>query len=114
MYAIRSYYGLLTREKLPVTVADFIVAHIHNKYLFLLVINIFLLLIGCVMDIVSAVVVISPILLIALQKFDINLIHYGIIMIVNIEFGFLTFPFGLNLFVSMGITGKSLTSYNFV
>jgi C4-dicarboxylate transporter DctM subunit len=47
--------------------------------------------------------------MVALQKFDIDLIHYGIMMIVNIEFGFLTFPFGLNLFVAMGITGKSLT-----
>jgi len=104
-----TFIWLLTREKLPVAAADFIVAHIQNKYLFLFVINIFLLLVGCVMDIVSAVVVISPILLIALQQFDIDLIHYGIIMIVNIELGFLTFPFGLNLFVAMGITGKSLT-----
>lgn len=104
-----TFIWLLTREKLPVAAADFIVAHIQNKYVFLLVINIFLLLVGCVMDIVSAVVVISPILLIALQQFDIDLIHYGIIMIVNIEFGFLTFPFGLNLFVAMGLTGKSLT-----
>jgi C4-dicarboxylate transporter DctM subunit len=61
------------------------------------------------MDIVSAIIIISPILMVALEEFDINLIHYGIIMIVNIEFGFLTFPFGLNLFVTMGITGKSLT-----
>jgi len=44
-----------------------------------------------------------------LQEFDIDLIHFGIMMIVNVEFGFLTFPFGLNLFVSMGITGKTLT-----
>lgn len=104
-----TFIWLLTREKLPVTAADFITAHIQNKYIFLLAINVFLLLVGCVMDIVSAIIVISPILLVALQKFDIDLIHYGIIMIVNIEFGFLTFPFGLNLFVAMGITGKSLT-----
>lgn len=104
-----TFIWLLTREKLPVAAADFITAHIQNKYIFLLAINVFLLLVGCVMDIVSAIIVISPILLVALQKFDIDLIHYGIIMIVNIEFGFLTFPFGLNLFVAMGITGKSLT-----
>jgi C4-dicarboxylate transporter DctM subunit len=61
------------------------------------------------MDIVSAIIVISPILAVALQQLDIDLIHYGIIMIVNIELGFLTFPFGLNLFVAMGITGKPLT-----
>jgi C4-dicarboxylate transporter DctM subunit len=104
-----TFIWLLTREQLPVMAADFITTHIQNKYVFLLVINIFLLLVGCVMDIVSAIIVISPILMVALDKFDINLIHYGIIMIVNIEFGFLTFPFGLNLFVAMGITGKSLT-----
>ena len=104
-----TFIWLLTRERLPVIAADFIISHIDNKYVFLLVVNIFLLLVGCVMDIVSAVVIISPILLIALQQYDIDLIHFGVMMIVNIEFGFLTFPFGLNLFVAMGITGKSLT-----
>jgi len=104
-----AFIWLLTRERLPIIAADFIMEHIKNKYVFLLVINIFLLLVGCVMDIVSAIIVISPILVVALQKFNIDLIHYGIIMIVNIELGFLTFPFGLNLFVAMGITGKSLT-----
>lgn len=104
-----AFIWLLTREQLPVAAADFLTTHIQNKYLFLLLINIFLLLVGAVMDIVSAIVVISPILLVALEKFEIDLIHYGIIMIVNVEFGFLTFPFGLNLFVAMGITGKSLT-----
>ena len=101
------FIWLITRERLPVIAADFIMEHIKNKYVFLLAINIFLLLVGCVMDIVSAIIVISPILAVALLKYDINLIHYGIMMIVNIELGFLTFPFGLNLFVSMGITGKS-------
>jgi C4-dicarboxylate transporter DctM subunit len=104
-----SFIWLLTRENLPLQAADFIMAHIQNKYLFLLAINGFLLLVGCVMDIVSAIIVISPILVVALNQMDIDLIHYGIIMIVNIEMGFLTFPFGLNLFVSMGITGKPLT-----
>ncbi len=104
-----TFIWLLTREKLPALAAEFIVSHIENKYLFLLVINIFFILVGCFMDIVSAVVVISPILFIALQQYDIDLVHFGIMMIVNIELGFLTFPFGLNLFVAMGITGKSLT-----
>jgi C4-dicarboxylate transporter DctM subunit len=104
-----TFIWLLTREKLPVLAADFIVSHIQNKYLFLFVINIFFILVGCFMDIVSAVVVISPILQIALQQYNIDLVHFGVMMIVNIELGFLTCPFGLNLFVAMGITGKSLT-----
>jgi len=89
-----TFIWLLTREKLPALAAEFIISHIENKYVFLLVINIFFILVGCFIDIVSA---------------DIDFIHFGIMMIVNIEFGFLTFPFGLNLFVAMGITGKSLT-----
>ena len=104
-----TFIWLLTREQLPVKAAEFIVAHIGNKYIFLFAINILLLIIGCLMDIVSAILVLSPILLVTLQKFDIDLIHFAIIMIINVEFGFLTFPFGLNLFVSMGITGKTLT-----
>jgi len=60
------------------------------------------------MDIVTAIIIISPILVETLKRFDIDFIHYGIIMIVNIECGFLTPPFGLNLFVSMAIMRKSL------
>ena len=104
-----AFIWLLTREQLPVKAAEFIIAHVGNKYLFLLCINVLLLLIGCVMDIVSAILVLSPILFVTLQKFDIDLIHFAIMMIVNVELGFLTFPFGLNLFVAMGITGKTLT-----
>lgn len=103
-----TFIWLLTREQLPVRAAEFIVAHVGNKYVFLFAINCLLLVVGCLMDIVSAILVLSPILLVTLQQFDIDLIHYGIMMIVNIELGFLTFPFGLNLFVAMGITRKSL------
>lgn len=104
-----TFIWLLTREQLPVKAAEFIVSHVGNKYLFLLCINVLLLIIGCLMDIVSAILVLSPILVVTLEKFNIDLIHFAIMMIVNVEFGFLTFPFGLNLFVAMGITGKSLT-----
>jgi C4-dicarboxylate transporter DctM subunit len=104
-----TFIWLLTREQLPVRAAGFIAEHIGNKYLFLLSINILLLCIGCVMDIVSAILVLSPILFVTLQQFNINMIHFGIMMIVNVELGFLTFPFGLNLFVAMGMTEKTLT-----
>jgi len=104
-----TFIWLLTREQLPVKAAEFIIAHVGNKYFFLLCINILLLIIGCVMEIVSAILVLCPILFVTLQKFDIDLVHFAIMMIVNVEFGFLTFPFGLNLFVAMGITGKTLT-----
>jgi C4-dicarboxylate transporter DctM subunit len=103
-----TFIWLLTVEQIPIKLADVIIANVQNKYLFLLAINGVLLVIGCLMDIVTAIIVISPILMETLSRYDINLIHYGIIMIVNIECGFLTPPFGLNLFVSMAIMRRSL------
>lgn len=103
-----TFIWLLTVEQIPVKLAEAIVANIESKWLFLLAINGVLLIIGALMDIVTAIVIISPILVETLGRYDIDLIHYGIIMIVNIECGFLTPPFGLNLFVSMAIMRRSL------
>ncbi len=103
-----SFIWMLTVEQIPVKLAEIIVTNIESKWLFLLAINGALLIIGGLMDIVTAIVVISPILAETLNRYDINYIHYGIIMIVNVELGFLTPPFGLNLFVSMAVMKRSL------
>jgi len=108
MSCAMTFIWFLTVEQIPVKLADAIIANIHSKWLFLLAINGVLLLIGSLMDIVTAVIIISPILIETLQRYQIDYIHYGIIMIVNVECGFLTPPFGLNLFVSMAIMKKSL------
>jgi len=103
-----SFIWLLTVEQIPVKLAEAIVSNIQSKWLFLLAINGVLLIIGGLMDIVTAIIIISPILVETLTRYDIDFIHYGIIMIVNVECGFLTPPFGLNLFVSMAIMKRSL------
>ncbi len=103
-----SFIWMLTVEQIPLKLAEFIVAHIESKWLFLLAINGVLLIVGGLMDIVTAIIVISPILAETLNRYGIDYIHYGIVMIVNIELGFLTPPFGLNLFVSMAIMKRSL------
>lgn len=108
MSCAMTFIWFLTVEQIPVKLADAIISNIHSKWLFLLAINGVLLLIGSLMDIVTAIVIVSPILIETLQRYQIDYIHYGIIMIVNIECGFLTPPFGLNLFVSMAIMKKSL------
>jgi len=102
------FIWLLTLEQIPVKLADAIVSSIDSKWVFLLAINGALFLIGALMDIVTAIIVISPILIETLNRYEIDYIHYGIIMIVNIESGFMTPPFGLNLFVSMAIAKRSL------
>lgn len=99
---------LLTSQRIPHQVADIITAHVHSGWVFLLLVNVMFLIMGTVMENVSAMLILSPLFMETLNRFDIDYIHYGIIMVLVIEFGFLTPPFGLNLFVSMGLTNKSL------
>jgi C4-dicarboxylate transporter DctM subunit len=104
--SVLSYY--FSVDQIPLRVADFLLQYIDSKFLFLLLVNLALLLMGCFMDIVSAMVVLGPVFLPLLFKFGIDPIHFGIIIILNIEVAFLTPPFGLNLFVASGITGKGI------
>ncbi|MGC8908397.1 MAG: TRAP transporter large permease [Desulfomonilaceae bacterium] len=99
---------LLTAERIPQQLADSITAHVQSKWVFLIMVNILFLLIGTVMDNVSAMLILSPLFVETLNRFQIDYVHYGIIMVLLIEFGFLTPPFGLNLFVAMGLSRKSL------
>jgi C4-dicarboxylate transporter DctM subunit len=99
---------LLTAQRLPHQVADFITAHVHSGWVFLILVNIMFLIMGTVMENVTAMLILSPLFVETLNRFGIDYVHYGIIMVMVIEFGFLTPPFGLNLFVAMGLTEKSL------
>ena len=68
--------------------------------MFLLALNVFLLIVGCLMDIFSAIVVVVPLIMPIANEFDINPVHLGIIFIANLELGYLTPPVGLNLFLA--------------
>jgi C4-dicarboxylate transporter DctM subunit len=104
--SVLSYY--FSVDQIPERVADFLLHYINSRFTFLLLINIALLIMGCFMDVVSAMLVLGPVFMPLLQRFEIDFIHFGIIMVLNIEIGFLTPPFGVNLFVSSGITGKDV------
>jgi C4-dicarboxylate transporter DctM subunit len=103
-----SLIWLLTAERIPHEVADIVTAHVTSGWMFLIIINIMFLIMGTVMENVSAMLILSPLFVETLNRFGIDYVHYGIIMVLVIEFGFLTPPFGLNLFVAMGLTDKSL------
>lgn len=75
---------------------------------FLVLVNILLLIVGCFMDIMSAILIIAPMLAPMAAAMGINPVHMGIIFIVNLEIGYLTPPVGLNLFVSSSLFKKSL------
>ena len=65
--------------------------------------NILLLLVGCIMDIMSAILVLAPILTPMAIHYGMNPIHFGVMMIVNLEIGYITPPIGINLFVASSI-----------
>lgn len=103
-----TFIWLLTAEQIPHQLADIIIRHIHSPWMFLLTVNLLFLVLGCFMDDVSAMLVLAPLFLETLNRYGIDLVHFGIVMVLNIQLGMLTPPFGLNLFVSSGITGRPI------
>jgi C4-dicarboxylate transporter DctM subunit len=79
---------------------DFIQSHIDEKLTFLILLNIFLLILGMMLDIFSAIVLIVPILLPIAVGYGIHPVHLGIIFLANMQLGYFTPPVGMNLFIA--------------
>ena len=92
---------ILTIEEIPDALALWITAVTDNRYAFLLALNLLLLLVGCFFDVISAILILAPLLLIPALAYGIDPVHLGVIMVINLEIGFLTPPLGLNLIVAM-------------
>ena len=92
----------------PSALVDWVTGAIDSRWLFLLALNLFLLLAGCLLDIFSATVVLVPLLLPLALAFGVDPIHFGIIFLVNMELGYLTPPVGMNLFFTAYRFGKPL------
>ncbi len=99
---------VLTSEQIPVEVANLFFGLDLSKWAFLLIVNLLLLVVGCFMETSSAILILAPILLPVAMELDVNPIHFGIIMVMNLEIGMITPPLGLNLFVASGISGMSV------
>lgn len=90
----------LIDAEIPMQLLDFFKAHIASRYLFLVVLNLFLLAVGCTMGIFSALVVVVPLLTPIAQAYGIDPIHLGIIFLTNLEIGASLPPLGINLFIA--------------
>lgn len=86
--------------QLPMKVMALLEQHVTSPIQFLLMLNLFLLAVGCVMDIFSATIVIVPLILPLANRFGIDPVHLGIIFLANLEIGYLTPPVGINLFLA--------------
>ncbi|MGB8187089.1 MAG: TRAP transporter large permease [Pseudolabrys sp.] len=102
------YAWILTYENLPNTLADNFFNLIQSKWAFLLILNIFLLIVGMFVDMTPALIMLVPMLLPLAQKFDINLVHLGLIMVINLAFGLTTPPVGTALFVALKVGKVSM------
>ena len=94
------FTNYLVDEQIPMTILESMKQYIHDPLTFLIVLNIFLLIVGSMMDIFSAIIVVVPLIIPVAQSFDINMIHLGIIFLTNLEIGYSTPPVGINLFIS--------------
>jgi tripartite ATP-independent transporter DctM subunit len=84
----------------PFRLVEWADAHVGSRLMFLLGLNVFLILVGCVMDIFSATFVVVPLIVPVALQFGVHPLHLGIIFIANLELGYLTPPVGLNLFMA--------------
>lgn len=94
---------ILTYENLPTLLADNFFNLIHTKWAFLLLLNLFLLVVGMFIDMTPALIMLVPMLMPLAAKFGIDLIHLGLIMVINLSFGLTTPPVGTALFVALKV-----------
>ena len=102
--ASTAFSRVLTLMQVPQTVSSFILGNFSSKVIILLVINVFLLIVGMVMDTTPAILILTPILLPIAQGIGMDPIQFGVIMVVNLAIGFVTPPIGVNLFVASALT----------
>lgn len=92
---------LLASEQVPQNLTHWVTEQVDSPIAFLLAVNLLLLLIGCVLDINAGVMILAPILLPLATSYGIDPVHFGVMMVINLEIGFLTPPIGINLMIAM-------------
>ncbi|MAM63322.1 TRAP transporter large permease [Maritimibacter sp. UBA3975] len=99
---------VITREQLPVSIADLLSQYEFTRFQFLIVINVLFLLLGMVLEGGAILLIIVPILIPSVQAMGIDLVHFGVIVVVNAMLGLITPPYGLLLFITSNITSEPI------
>jgi len=105
----RVFMWYLTIEQIPQKLAEIMVASIHSKYVLLAVMNIILLFAGTFIDTISNIVIFVPLFLPIVQLFGIDLIHFGVVVAVNLTIGMCTPPLGVCIFTTASIAKISIS-----
>ncbi|MBW2502362.1 MAG: TRAP transporter large permease subunit [Deltaproteobacteria bacterium] len=102
--------NFLVDQQVPMRLFELIREYISSKYTFLLLLNIFLLIVGSMLDIFSALVLVVPIIIPIAEAYGVDLVHLGIIFLTNLQIGYCTPPVGLNLFLASYRFDKSVVT----
>ena len=100
-----SFAYFMTIEQIPGEISDYLTALSNNPLVILLAINLLLLVVGMFIDTISALVVLTPILLPIVVTVGVDPVHFGVILVANLAIGFVTPPLGVNLFVASSVGG---------
>lgn len=108
-----TFFGYVaTRARIPQMILSSMTSLVSSKFTLLLIINVFLLIVGCFLETASAITIVVPLILPLLAAYDINLTQFGIVMVLNLMIGLLTPPFGLVLFVISKIGNISIGRFS--
>jgi C4-dicarboxylate transporter DctM subunit len=99
---------LLTVNQVPATLVSWLQALGVGQWTFLLIVNVVLLLVGCFVDPLSAILLLTPLLIPIVKSLGIDTVHFGIVVMVNLAIGLFTPPFGINIFVAQSVLGKTI------
>ncbi|MDR2174768.1 MAG: TRAP transporter large permease [Synergistaceae bacterium] len=103
-----AFASYLTMAQIPAHIGAWLREFSSNPVLILMFINVFLLILGCFVDNIAAVIILTPILLPVVKSLGVDPIHFGLIITVNLACGFISPPYGINLFVASAISGESI------
>ena len=109
--AASAFAWILTREKIPQNLTAFIISHISDKYVFLMAVNFFLILVGMFIEGNAALIVLVPLLAPSAAAYGINEIQFAMVVIFNMAIGCVTPPMGTLMFVTCGITKCSYRDF---
>ena len=100
----------LVDQEVPAKLFESLREHVGSPWVFLLLLNLFLLVVGMLLDIFSAIVILTPLLLPVAAGFGIHPVHLGVVMLANLQLGYFTPPVGMNLFIASYRFGQPLTT----
>ncbi len=114
LIAVATFIGFLfATEQIPLIATEFLLTISSEPWIVMLLVNILLLLIGCVLEVAAALIILGPVLIPIMQSLGFDLVHFGVVMVVNLAIGTVTPPVGNCLYIVSAISGESIVRCSF-